>query len=265
MSILSEILAHKRHEVDLIRKRIPLKELRERLQEAPPPRNFRKAIEAADPPALIAEVKRASPSGGILRDDYAPVALARSYVSNGAACISVLTDEQYFQGRLSHLTDVRQAASAPIMRKDFIVDEYQLYESRVAGADAVLLIVAALAHDDLVRLMSVAWSLGMAAFVEVHDEDELDEALSTRARLIGINNRDLHVFRTNIDTTIRLMHRVPADRLVISESGIRSRADVLRLKREGVRGVLVGEALMREPDVGAKVRELIGADGPQPA
>lgn len=259
MSILSEILAHKRTEVDLARRRLSLGEIRRRLQDAPPPRDFRGALQNADPPGLIAEIKRASPSGGVLRADFAPIAIARTYEANGAACISVLTDERYFEGSLDQLAAVRGAVSLPVMRKDFIIDEYQLYESRLAGADAVLLIVAALQPGDLSRLMSVAWSLGMAAFVEVHDASELDEALRTQAQLIGINNRDLHVFRTKLSTTLELMERVPAGRLVISESGIKTRKDVLALRNAGVQGMLVGEALMREPDVGAKVRELLGA------
>ena len=259
MSILSEILARKREEVELSRRRLPLGELKRRLQNSPPPRDFIGAIERAERPALIAEVKRASPSGGILRQDYVPEALARAYEANGAACVSVVTDEKYFQGTLEHLSAVRSTVSLPVMRKDFIVDEYQLYESRVAGADAVLLIMAALKRSELEYLLSVAWSLGMAGFVEVHDEEELDEALKTQARLLGINNRDLHVFRTDLNTTLRLMPLVPPDRLVISESGIKTRADVLRLREAGVHGILVGESLVREPDVGAKVRQLLGA------
>lgn len=258
MSVLSEILANKRHELEVARRRVPLGELKRRLQDTPPPRAFVRAIETSEPPALIAEVKRASPSGGVLRQDFAPEALARAFEANGAACISVLTDERYFQGSLDHLMAVRSAVSLPVMRKDFLIDEYQLYESRIAGADAVLLIAAALPPEELSYLLSVAWGLGMAAFVEVHDRDELAEALQTRAKLIGINNRDLHMFRTDISTTLRLIEEVPRDRLVISESGIRCRRDVLTLRDAGVRGILVGECLMREADVGAKVRELLG-------
>jgi indole-3-glycerol phosphate synthase len=260
MSILSEILAHKESELELARQRMPLGELKRRLQDSAPPRDFVGAIERADPPALIAEVKRASPSGGVLREDFAPDALARAYEANGAACLSVLTDMQYFQGSLDHIKVVRSAVALPVMRKDFLIDEYQLYESRVAGADAILLIVAALGSKDLDYMLSVAAGLGMAAVVEVHDEEELQEALRTKARLIGINNRDLHLFRTDIRTTLRLIGQIPKDRIVISESGIRKRRDVVMLAEAGVRAVLVGEALVREADVGAKVRELLGRE-----
>jgi indole-3-glycerol phosphate synthase len=258
MSVLSEILAVRRAEVDRAERDLPEPELRARLASAPEPRDFVGALRAATPPALIAEVKRASPSKGVLRHDFDPVALARAYDLHGATCVSVLTEPTHFQGSLEHLSAVRQAISLPVMRKDFVVGEYQLLESRVAGADAVLLIVAALRRNELRRLLGVSHELGMAAFVEVHDEAELDEAIASGAQLIGINNRDLHVFRTDLATTMRLIPRVPGDRIVISESGIRNRDDMVRLGRAGVRGALVGEALMVSADVGAKVRELMG-------
>jgi len=240
---------------------VPETELRRKLNDAPTARDFVGAIQSAKPPALIAEVKRASPSKGVLRHDFDPVAIARAYDLNGAQCVSVLTETTHFQGSLSDLTSVRDAITLPVMRKDFIFDEYQLLESRVAGADAILLIVAALKPQELRHLLAVSHALGMAAFVEVHNEDELREAVETRARLIGINNRDLHVFRTDLGTTLRLIPHVPADRIVISESGIRTRADMEMLAAAGVKGALVGEALMLSADVGAKVRELIAADG----
>lgn len=260
MSVLSEILANKRREVEIARRRVPLSELKRRLQNSPPPRDFIGAIRNSEPPALIAEIKKASPSGGILREDIAPEAIAKAYEENGAAAISVLTEGTYFLGSLEHLSLARSAVSLPVMQKDFILDEYQLYEGRVAGADAVLLIVAALQPDELRYLLSVAWGLGMAAFVEVHNEEEIRVAVDSGARLIGINNRDLHVFRTDLGVTLRLMPLVPSDRLVISESGIKTRRDVLKLKEAGVAGILVGESIMRTPDVGAKVRELLGRD-----
>jgi indole-3-glycerol phosphate synthase len=261
MSVLSEILADKRGELDRARRAVPQSALQRKLASAPPPRDFVGAIAAARPPALIAEVKQASPSKGILRHDFDPVALARAYELNGAHCVSVLTESAHFLGKLEHLTAVRNATSLPVMRKDFLFDEYQILESRVAGADAVLLIVAALRPHELRHLLAVSHALGMAAFVEVHNADELAEAVDAQARLIGINNRDLHVFRTNIRTTLELAPLVPKDRLIISESGIRTRADMEMLAAAGVRGALVGEALMVSADVGAKVRELIGDTG----
>lgn len=262
MSVLSEILADKRSELDAARRRVPRDELQRRLADVAPARDFVGAIRRADPPALIAEVKRASPSRGIIRHEFDPVAIAKAYEENGAACVSVLTEERHFHGKLEHLTHVSGAIALPVMRKDFIIDEYQVLESRAAGADALLLIVAALKRADLAHLLAASKGLGMAAFVEVHDEADLAEALLSDARLIGINNRDLHVFRTTIETTLALAPHVPADRLLISESGIGCRADVLRLAAAGVRGVLIGEALMRAPDVGSKVHELLGT---QPA
>lgn len=257
MSVLSEILAQKRLEVDIARRRIPLRMLKERLLDDPPPRDFAGALSTAVRPALIAEVKKASPSGGILRSDFEPEAIARAYEVNGAAAVSVLTDEQFFQGALEHLQRVRATVSIPVLRKDFIIDEYQIYESRHAGADAILLIAAALTQPQLESLLSISRSLGMACCVEVHDEMELESALTTDARIIGINNRDLHVFRTKIETTLQLMDRIPADRIIVSESGIRTPQDVDRLRRAGVDAILVGEALVRQPDIGAKVRELL--------
>ena len=258
MSILSEILASKRTEVDCAKRRVPLAEMRARAAAAPPPRDFLAALLAAPRPALIAEVKKASPSKGIIRHQFDPLAIARTYAENGAACLSVLTDKEYFQGSLTHLADIRAVVDLPLLRKDFLIDEYQLLESRAAGADAVLFIVAALREQDMEALLDATRALGMEALVEVHDADELDEALRTSARLIGINNRDLHRFRTTLQTTIDLVPKVPADRLTVSESGVNRRADVERLGAAGVTAVLVGEALMREDDIAAKMHELLG-------
>lgn len=258
MSVLSEILADKRTEIDLARRKTPLGELQRMVLDLPRPRDFVHALASAPAPALIAEVKRSSPSKGILRHDFDPVAIAMAYAENGAACVSVLTDERHFGGSIAHLGAVRAEIGLPLLRKDFIIDEYQVVESRVAGGDAVLLIAAALQRSELLRLSSAAAALGLAVIVEVHDESELDDALATRATLIGINNRDLHVFRTAIETTLTLAPKVPSDRMVVSESGIKTRADVERLGQAGVRAVLVGEALIRADDVGAKVRELVG-------
>jgi indole-3-glycerol phosphate synthase len=260
MSILSEILATKRTEVSLRSKRLPLSALQEKLAGAPPPRDFRAALRQAPGVALIAEVKKASPSKGIIREDFDPLAIGKIYAENGAACLSVLTDEEYFKGHLDYLTMIREVVPQPMLRKDFTVDAWQVAESRVAGADAILLIVAALSPQDLRTLLRVTTEYGMAALVEVHDREEMAEALDSGADLIGINNRDLHTFRTTLATTLDLMAEFPQDpnRLIVSESGIFTYPDVEKLRKAGVDAVLVGEALMREKDIGAKVRELTG-------
>ena len=210
--------------------------------------------------ALIAEVKKASPSKGVIREDFDPVAIAREYADNGATCLSVLTDEKYFQGKLEYLRQIRKAVTLPLLRKDFTIDPYQIVESRAAGADAILLIVAALPNKDLCYYLKIARQYDLAALVEVHDREELEEALEAGADLIGINNRDLHTFRSSLSVTLDLLSDLPPDpnRLVVSESGIFTRADVEKLGQAGVNAVLVGEALMRERDIGAKVRELLG-------
>jgi len=207
---------------------------------------------------LIAEVKKASPSKGLIRADFDPVQIAKTYEAAGASAISVLTDEKYFQGRLEYLTAVHDAVSLPTLRKDFIIDAYQVYESRAAKADAILLIVAALDAGRLRDLMALATELGMASLVEAHSSEELDIALEVAARIIGINNRNLQTFETKLETTLELASRVPGDRVLVSESGIFTRSDVERLMAVGVDAILVGESLMREPDPGMKVRELLG-------
>lgn len=260
MSILSEILATKRTEVARNKERLPGPLLQERLIDAPPVRDFRTALRTASGTALIAEVKKASPSKGVIREDFDPLEIARIYVENGAACLSVLTDELYFQGKLEYLRDIRDQVSAPLLRKDFIVDVWQILESRAYGADAILLIVAALSPQELRRFIQAARSLGMAALVEVHDRDEMQEALNAGADLIGINNRDLHTFRTTLSVTTDILATLPPDpaHLLVSESGIFTRSDVELLERAGVHAILVGEALMREADIGKKVRSLLG-------
>jgi indole-3-glycerol phosphate synthase len=262
MSILSEILANKRTEVYCAKKRRPLAELQQHIQHLPPTRDFIGALLAAPRPALIAEVKKASPSKGIIRADFDPVEITRIYDQNGAACISVLTDENYFQGHLAHLCAAREVTDKPLLRKDFLIDEYQLFEARAAGADAVLLIVAALKLMEMQSVLSVAESLGLDVLVEVHNEEELDLALQTSARMIGINNRDLHTFRTTLNVTLEMMPHIPPDRIVVSESGINRREDVQRLAEAGVRAILVGESLMRERDIASKMHELLGSRQP---
>lgn len=259
MSILSQILADKRNEVDCAKRRLPERVLLQRVESAPAVKSFSTALRAAPSPALIAEVKKASPSKGIIRQDFDPVEIANIYAANGAACLSVLTDEPYFQGHLAYLTAIRANVDKPLLRKDFIIDSYQLLEARAAGADAVLLITAALKNEELASLLETTHRLGMEAIIEVHDAEEVAEAVGAGAKLIGVNNRDLHTFRTTIQTTIDLLSVIPSDCVVISESGINHRADVERLREAGVHAVLVGEALMREKDIAAKMRELLAS------
>ncbi|HWI60381.1 MAG TPA: indole-3-glycerol phosphate synthase TrpC [Symbiobacteriaceae bacterium] len=258
--ILDRILATKRLEVEAARASRPLAEVKAAAAEAPAPRGFRRAL--AEPPGiqLIAEVKKASPSKGLIRANFDPVEIARAYESAGAACLSVLTDAPYFQGLLAYLTAIRQAVALPLLRKDFIIDPYQVYEARAAGADAILLIVAAFPDDPspLTELAALAADLGMDVLTEVHTDDELTTALTTDATLIGINNRNLHTFATSLDVTFTLAPRVPEDRLLVSESGIATHSDLQRLEAAGAKAVLVGESLMRQPNVAEAVRQLRG-------
>lgn len=257
MSFLAEILEHKRRELAQARERQPADALARRARSlAQAPRGFRRALELASPPRMIAEIKRRSPSRGEIRPDFDAVACARAYASAGAAAISVLTDERYFGGSLELLARVREAVSLPLLRKDFIVDAYQVDEARVHGADAVLLIAAALDDGMLRELAAHAEGLGLDALVEVHDERELETALAAGADLIGINNRDLRTFETDLGVTERLAPRVPEGVVVVAESGIFTRTDMMRLAAAGAHAFLVGESLMREPDVAGALRRL---------
>jgi indole-3-glycerol phosphate synthase len=260
MSVLDKIVATTRRQVEEDRARVPAAELVRRLAAAPPVREFRAALERPGAVTVIAEVKKASPSAGVLRADFDPVAIARTYAGHGAAALSVLTDAPFFQGSLSYLTAIRQAVEPPVLRKDFLVHPYQLLEARGAGADAVLLIAECLEGDDLPRLLHETHALGMQALVELYDRDNLPRVLDSGARLVGVNNRDLRTFVTRLEHTLELAGQVPADVCLVSESGIRTRQDVLRLGRAGVRAVLVGETLMRAPDIGAKLDELTGRE-----
>lgn len=257
MTILDTIVARKWVEIAEARSRISESELEARIGSLPPARDF---FAAFYKPGMrfIAEVKKASPSAGVIRADFDPVAIARTYEKHGADCISVLTDEQFFQGRLSFLTEIHKAVGLPVLRKDFIVDRYQLLEARLAGADAVLLIAEILPDDQLRTLHADAISLGLKVLVEFHDSWQLSRVIDSGAVLIGINNRDLRTFQTTLDNTLKLLPKVPTGRTVISESGIRTHADVQRLEAAGVKGVLVGESLMRAPDIGAALDELRG-------
>ncbi|WP_297834362.1 indole-3-glycerol phosphate synthase TrpC [Thermomonas sp.] len=257
--VLQRILARKREEVAERQARMPLAELRARMAEAPPPRGFADAIAtkiAIGQAGVIAEVKKASPSQGVIRADFDPADIARSYASAGAACLSVLTDVDFFQGSDAYLQQARAACALPVLRKDFIVDAWQLYEARALGADCVLLIAAALDDAQLSEFAFLASELGMDALIEVHDLDELERALPVPARLLGINNRNLRSFEVSLDTTLALKDAVPADRVLVTESGIKTRADVARMRTAGVHAFLVGETFMRQPDPGVALRDL---------
>ena len=266
--ILQRILERKHEEVAERRRVRPLDELRERVPHAPSPRGFARAIEHAiadGRPAVIAEVKKASPSKGVIREDFRPDDIARSYAAAGAACLSVLTDRDFFQGADEYLVAARANCDLPVLRKDFVVDPYQIHEARVLGADCVLLIVAALDDDALQSLSELAQSLGMDVLVEAHDGDELTRALQLPAHagqppLIGINNRSLRSFEVSLDTTLSLRDRVTGGRRLVTESGVHTRADVERLRAADIHAFLVGEAFMREPDPGEALRRLFFAE-----
>jgi indole-3-glycerol phosphate synthase len=257
VSILAEILEHKRRELALARERQPAEALARRARTlAEPPRGFRRALETGARPRVIAEIKRRSPSKGEIRPDLDAAACARAYAAAGAAAISVLTDARYFGGSLELLAEVRAAVSVPLLRKDFVLDSYQIDEARVHGADAVLLIAAALDRGALRDLSAHAEALGLDALVEVHDERELETALAAGADLIGINNRDLRTFEVDLGVTERLAGKLPEGCVVVAESGIFTPSDWERLEAAGAHAFLVGEALMRESDVGAALRRL---------
>jgi indole-3-glycerol phosphate synthase len=255
VTILDRILEVKRAEVAAAKREVPLVEIEARARKAGPVRDFVAALRAKRP-AVIAEVKKASPSRGVLRGDFDPAAIARSYEKGGAACLSVLTDRQFFQGEAAHLVAARAACALPALRKDFVVDRYQVFESRALGADCILLIAACLTGDEMSGLENAARELGMAVLVEVHDGAELERALKLETPLLGINNRNLKTFETRLETTLGLLDLIPSDRLVVTESGILSNADVERMRSAGVEAFLVGEAFMRADDPGAALRSL---------
>jgi len=254
--MLDKIIAQKREEVEQRKKSLPLSRLKERIAQREATLDLALALEDTHT-RLIAEVKRASPSRGVLRPDFNPVELAQKYAEGGAAAISVLTETNYFDGSLDHLAAIREEIRLPLLRKDFIFDLYQVYESRAYGADALLLIVAILSQGQLEELLSLSHNLGLSCLVEVHSQGEVERALGSQAKIIGINNRDLTTFKTDINITRRLLPLIPQGRIVVSESGIRNRSDVAKLKGWGVNAVLVGEALVTAGDVVTKVRELI--------
>jgi indole-3-glycerol phosphate synthase len=257
--VLQKILQRKAGEIAERAARMPLRELSARVADAPPVRGFAAAIEAkiaTGHAAVIAEVKKASPSKGVIRADFDPVAIARSYEAGGAACLSVLTDVDFFQGDDAYLRQARAACALPVLRKDFTIDSYQVVEARVLGADCILLIVAALDDDGLAELSGLATDLGMDVLVEVHDLAELERALQVPAPLLGINNRNLRTFEVSLDMTVSLQDAVPRDRRLVTESGIVGPEDVRRMRDAGVDAFLVGEAFMRDPQPGAALQRL---------
>lgn len=261
-TILDEILAHKREEIDARRRKRPEAALSAAAARQSAPRGFTAALRRradAGMPAVIAEVKKASPSKGVIRPDFDPVAIAKSYEAHSAACLSVLTDEKYFQGADAYLEQARGAVSLPVLRKDFVIDEYQLLEARALGADCVLLIVAALDAPRLADLNQRARALGLDVLIEVHDAEELEIALDLEPGLVGINNRNLKTFETSLETTYHLLPSIPDHVLVVTESGIHRREDVTAMLQHGVRSFLVGEAFMRADDPGEALEALFGS------
>jgi indole-3-glycerol phosphate synthase len=260
-TILDKIVATTRTEIARRKAETPETALRDQLSQAPPVRDFFTPLAAGGPIKLIAEVKKASPSAGVIRADFDPVSIAATYAAHGATCLSVLTDEPYFQGRLEYLAQIRAAVDLPALRKDFILDTYQLVEARLAGADAVLLIAECLDDCHLRKLFNAACELGMSPLVELYEPENLSRVFDAGATLIGVNSRNLHTFEVDLAHTIRIRDRIPDECVLVGESGIRTSDDVRRLQNAGVDAVLVGESLMREADIGAAVDRLLGRSG----
>lgn len=257
-NILDEIIAHKKIEIEEQKNQIPLDEIKSQLNESDNTRDFKSAVSFPNKVNLIAEIKKASPSKGIIRKDFDPVTIAKIYEQNGASAISVLTDRKFFYGDISFLKSVRSVTSkTPILRKDFIIDEYQVYQSRLFGADAILLIANVLDLQKLNMLISIAKAIGLDCLVEVHNEDELNKVIQSNAEIIGINNRDLHTFTVDLKTTADLVRLIPDDKIIVSESGISSSNDVEFLKKLGVNAMLVGESLMASDDIAKKIKQLV--------
>ncbi len=256
--ILEKIVNVKRKEVEVAIRLRPMRDMMKAADSASPPRDFLAALRSSPPIRLVAEVKKASPSKGIIRADFDPVAIAHDYELGGASCISVLTDVSFFQGSLDYLRDIRQAVQLPLLRKDFIIHPYQIFEARAAGADAILLIAECLTRQELKGLHQLTRELGMHALVELHQASNLDNVLNTGTELVGVNNRDLTTFEVDLERTIKLRSVVPSHCTLVGESGIATRADALRLQEHQVQAMLVGESLMRQADITAAVKNLLG-------
>jgi indole-3-glycerol phosphate synthase len=256
--ILDAIIAHTKEKVAEDRRRVSLADIKAMAADAGAIRGFGKALSAGSGIRLIAEVKKASPSLGVIREDFDPVRIARTYEESGASCLSILTEKKFFQGELEYLDRIRKAVALPLLRKDFIIDEYQVHEARAAGADAILLIATCLDASQLQDYIGIASGIDLDVLVESHTYQELDRSLVAGASIVGINNRDLATFTVNVQTTLDLLKDIPDDRIVVSESGIKTREDVVKLQLAGVDAVLVGESLMREKDINGKVKELLG-------
>ena len=257
--ILQKIINRKAEVIEARRARLPLEELMSMAKSAPPPRDFVEALLERielNQAAVIAEIKKASPSKGVIRENFNPVEIAKSYAKSSAACLSVVTEEDFFQGSDDYLKQARDACSLPVLRKDFVIDPYQVYESRLIGADCILLIVAALGDGQLNELCGLAHNLEMDVLIEVHDEPELERAVRVPNKMIGINNRNLHTFETSLNTTLSMLDKIPPDSLLISESGIQTPEDVKMMREHGVKAFLIGEAFMTADDPGAKLKEL---------
>lgn len=259
--ILDKIYSHKLKEVAERKSIVPIETLKEKCKGSSKTRKFSEAIkrnEKNDRIKIIAEVKKASPSAGVIREDFNYVNIAMEYEASGASAISVLTDKEFFMGELKYLTEIKEMVHQPVLRKDFIVDPYQIYEARAAGADAVLLIAKILLVEELEAFLSLSHNLGMECLVEIHDNKELEKVLNTEATIIGINNRNLDTFETDLNTTIRLHSLIPEEKIKVSESGIKTRADVQKLEEAGIDAILIGETLMRSNDIHLKIKELFG-------
>lgn len=259
-TILDKILDQKRLDIAAAKARVSFEDLQSQLADAPPVRGFLSALRSAEAPALIAEVKKASPSAGLIRPDFDPVAIATEYESSGAACLSILTDEKFFQGHLDYLKAIRKVVGIPVMRKEFIIDRYQVLEARVAGADCILLIAECLDDAQLIDLYEYARELGMDVLIELYDLENVPRVMATGTKLLGVNNRDLRSFVTSMEHTFIVRSQIPDDVLLVSESGIGTHDDILRLRRAGIGAVLVGESLMRQPSVSQAVRRLMLGD-----
>jgi indole-3-glycerol phosphate synthase len=257
-TILEKIVATKRLEIEKAKLQCSLADLKRELSSASPLRDFHAALAGHEDIRLIAEVKKASPSKGVIREDFDPVSIAKAYQAGGAAALSVLTDRDYFQGDLNYLTQIRSQVDLPLLRKDFILDEYQIVEARLAGADAVLLIAECLSAAELMHLYTIARDLGMHALIELYERENLDAVLATGCPLVGVNNRDLHTFEVDLHHTIRMKELIPSDRCVVGESGIFTNDDAKLLHDAGVQAILVGESLMRQANITQAVQSLLG-------